>query len=566
MGSPVNGGNLMSKKKLTAFMMTAVLMICGVFPVFAASNVTVQNTVNDTAEYLLNTVYDPQIGSAGGEWTVIGLARSGYAVPQSYFDNYYSNVISYVKSARGILDNTKYTEYSRVILALTAIGKDPSNVGGYNLLMPLGDYDKVIVQGLNGAVYALLALDSGNYDFPVINTGAKQATREMYIDYILSRQLSDGGFALAGNISDPDTTSMVLQVLAKYQDLLDVKTTTDKAISTLSAMQDSGGGFSNYGDGNLESDAQALNALCELGVSINDSRFVKNGNTVVDDLLTYCLPGGGFTHTDPADGADLMSTEQAFYSLVNLLRVAAGESSLYRMVEKSAEPEPLEAPQATETTSANGMPPNELPTGLPGKNRDVKALPVIYPGKTFHDIISHKDRAAIEALAYRGIISGINDTTYAPDTNMTRAQFATIVVRDLGLTAKTTGRFKDVPANNSYAAYIDTAYSYGIVSGVSPDTFAPDQTITKQEAAVMVSNAAKLCGMETTLSTAEIRDTLAQFADYTATADWARNGLAICYKSGILCQTDLKINPIKPVTRADIAEMLYLMLTAANLI
>ncbi len=76
----------------------------------------------------------------------------------------------------------KYTEYSRVIIALTSIGKDPKNVGGYNLLLPLGDFEKTTWQGINGAIWALIALDCGQYDMPYNADAQIHATREMYVE------------------------------------------------------------------------------------------------------------------------------------------------------------------------------------------------------------------------------------------------------------------------------------------------------------------------------------------------------------------------------------------------
>ena len=550
-------------KKLTSFLLSSLMILFTAQLTPAATNTDVRNAINDTASYLLNTVYEPQVGQVGGEWTIIGLARSDYKVPQSYYDDYYAAVVRYLRSNDGILDNRKYTEYSRVILALTAIGKDPLDVGGYNLLEPLGDFEKTVWQGINGSIFALLALDSGSYDMPVNKSAKVQATREMYVNEILSRQLSNGGFSQSDGTVEPDITGMALQALAKYTNRADVKTAVDKALGELSRLQDDDGGFEFYNADNLESVAQVLMALCELGVNINDSRFVKNGNTLLDNLLTYYDDGNGFIHTSLGDGKNIMSTEQAFYTLVNLMRVSTNNPSLYRMIEKKPEPKqtPTQAPAITQAPVSAPKNP-----GLPGKNRDVKSLPVISPGKTFADISNHKAKSSIEALASRGIINGINDTSYDPNADMTRAQFATIVVRSLGLETKTTGIFRDVPASSSYAAYIDTAFSYGIVNGVTSNTFAPDRTITKQEAAVMVSNAAKLCGMNTTLNTTGIRDMLAQFTDYTKTAEWARNSLAFCYKENILSQNEIEINPLKSVSRADIAEMLYSMLISANLI
>ena len=129
-----------------------------------------------------------------------------------------------------MLHERKYTEYSRVILALTAIGRDPAKVAGYNLLTPLGDFEKTIWQGLNGPIWAFIALDSGSYEIPKNPAAKTQATRQLYINEILKNQLKDGGWSLTGTgNSDLDMTAMALQALAKYQDQKSVKSATDKA-------------------------------------------------------------------------------------------------------------------------------------------------------------------------------------------------------------------------------------------------------------------------------------------------------------------------------------------------
>ena len=190
-------------KRISAWILTLALLFTLAVPAFAASSV--QSEMNKSAAYMLSSVKAPEVGSIGGEWAVLGLARSGYSVPANYFEDYYVRVEKYVKDCSGVLHERKYTEYSRVILALTSIGRDPSNVAGYNLLTPLGDFEKTIWQGLNGPIWALIALDSGNYNIPK-NTAAKtQATRQLYIYEILSRQQKDGGWNLTGTgDSDPD--------------------------------------------------------------------------------------------------------------------------------------------------------------------------------------------------------------------------------------------------------------------------------------------------------------------------------------------------------------------------
>ncbi|MDI4645912.1 S-layer homology domain-containing protein [Cohnella hashimotonis] len=515
----------------------------------AAPAKSAQDVVADTAAYVMSTVSHPEVGSIGGEWAVIGLARSDYDVPQSYFDDYYETVEHYVVGLKGQLHDKKYTEYSRLVLALTAIGADPSDVGGYNLLTPLGDFEKTVWQGINGPIFALIALDSGNYGIPLNPSAKVQATREMYIDEILSRQLKDGGFALSGDAADPDITGMALQALAKYQDRTIVKAATDRALDRLSQLQVDTGGYASWGVGNSESAVQVLMALCELGIPVDDGRFVKNGRSIVDALNDYYRKGNGFQHAVDGSGATGMSTEQALYGLVNAERLAEGKPSLYRMSDVKRQ-----TPSSRSET-----------VGLPNKNADVRSLPVLDSAKTFSDIAGHPNQKAIEALSSRGIINGMTADAFKPDRTMTRAEFAVIVTKGLGLAPRTAATFSDVAAGSWYAGYVGTASTYGIVNGTSKSTFSPGAVITKQEAAVMIANAAKLSGMDTALGAAETRDLLAQFGDYTKTAEWARNSLAFDYREQILSQEDLNIEPKLAVTRAQIAEMLARLLNAAKL-
>lgn len=101
------------------------------------------------------------------------------------------------------------TENFCVILALTAIGKDVTDVGGYNLLNGLDEMAYIQNQGINGTIWALIAFDCHNYEMP-----AGDVTREKLINVILNEQRSDGGWALSGATSDPDVTGMALQALA----------------------------------------------------------------------------------------------------------------------------------------------------------------------------------------------------------------------------------------------------------------------------------------------------------------------------------------------------------------
>lgn len=301
--------------------------------IYASVGESLQAQVNKSA---------PIVGSIGGEWLALALARSGRSVPAGYYDN----VVQYVKAnvnANERLHNSKSTDNSRVILALTAIGKDPTNVGGHNLLKGLDSMNYINKQGINGPVFALIALDSHNY--PTFG----EVTRDVLIDRILSEQVkADGGWALGGadeKASDVDVTAMTIQALAPYYKTnAKVKTAVDKGLTWLSAHQEEDGGFASWGAVNSESCAQVIVALAALGIDpLTDSRFIKNGITALDALCGYYTQddtlGKGFAHVKQSSGGyvggayNQMATEQAYYALNAYYRFANSQNRLYDMTD-----------------------------------------------------------------------------------------------------------------------------------------------------------------------------------------------------------------------------------------
>ena len=277
-----------------------------------------------TGEFMA-TLGTPTVNSIGGEWMVIGLARSGRPVPAGYYDN----VVEYVKAkadANERLHPAKVTDNARVILALTSIGKDVTNVGGHNLLKGLDSMDYIQTQGINGPIFTLIALDSHNY--PTMG----DVTREKLIQVILDAQLPGGGWNLSGNDADPDMTAMAIQSLAPYyKENEAVKAAVDKALDVLSELQLAIGGFGSWGTENSESCAQVIVALTALGIDpAKDSRFIKNGLTILDALASYYVDGGGFRHIASGD-RDGMATEQGYCALAAYYRFINGQTRLYDM-------------------------------------------------------------------------------------------------------------------------------------------------------------------------------------------------------------------------------------------
>ena len=202
------------RKKVLSVLLCAT-MVTGMMTGCGGSTPDLEKALAKTAEYEQKTVTSPASDSLGGEWTVIALARSGEKAEDNYFEKYRANLEKKLKEQDGILSENKYTEYSRAVLALRAIGEDPSEIGGYDIQKPLEDYETVVSQGLNGAVFALLALNAQD---PQANKDGE--VQKKYLDYILEQEKSDGGFSLDDNAAegDVDLTAMTLQCLEPYQE------------------------------------------------------------------------------------------------------------------------------------------------------------------------------------------------------------------------------------------------------------------------------------------------------------------------------------------------------------
>lgn len=273
-------------------------------------------------------------GTSGGEWVALGLARSG-SISNTLAEQYAQAAYQYVKKkGSSTMSDSKSTENSRMILALTSIGKDPSDVAGYDLLEPLADLDYVKSQGINGPIFALIALDSHDYEIPKVVAGKTQTTRDALIDTILAAQLSDGGWNVNGNGADADMTAMAIQALAPYYNSnAKVKSAVDDALKRLSQMQEDNGGYTSWGTSNAESVAQVIVALTSLGIDpASDGRFIKNGYSTLDALATFYNDKGGFKHSQSdMTASNGLATEQAYYALASWYRLKAGKTSLYDM-------------------------------------------------------------------------------------------------------------------------------------------------------------------------------------------------------------------------------------------
>ncbi|MEE1190751.1 MAG: cell surface protein [Blautia sp.] len=329
------------------------LMMKGLSDVEKTRNSSTQEALKKAESYLQKTVTSPVVNTLSGEWSVLAMARGGYLT--DYVRNaYLTELYKTLQDNKGILHHVKYTEYSRVVIALSALNISPTSVNGYNLLEPLADFKKVSGQGINGSSSALIALDTKKYEIPELKNGKTQTTRDALIADILGKEIEGGGWALSGNIADPDVTAMTIQSLVPYMSRNDVNAAVNRGIEKLAALQDADGGYSSdfiseSGNPvkNLESSAQVVIALSAVDASlIQQETFMKNGKTLLDELLRYQKEDGSFCHVI-GDKSDAMATDQGTLALLAWSRAVNGQTRLYDMTDLGSSQEGGESQEET---------------------------------------------------------------------------------------------------------------------------------------------------------------------------------------------------------------------------
>lgn len=261
------------------------------------------------------------------DWDLINRAATEEDVSKEA-EAYFASLSHLLKEKNGVLNKRKYTEYSKTVLALTILGMDPSDVGGYDLLSRLEEQENVKKQGVNGPIWALIALDSGDY---------RSTSRTAYVKEILAKELPAGGWNMEGEgTADPDVTAMALQALCGYTRYGQVQKAIERGIQVLSELQNEEGGYACYGAKNSESVSQVIIALCELGIPVTDGRFVKNGHTVEENLKTFRLDNGTFMHTKEIGKTDGLATEQGTLALTEISRQRQKKLPVYQMMRRDA--------------------------------------------------------------------------------------------------------------------------------------------------------------------------------------------------------------------------------------
>ncbi len=289
------------------------------------SNEQLQTAMDQASQYTLSNWDDTNT------WGAVALRQAGKTVPDSYLETAKQLIQSKGGNFRLITDAEKYT------MGILAAGGDPANIAGYNLVEKIYNGD-VTKQGNNGVVYALIALDSGNFTIP----SSAVWTREKLIQQLLDVQQSDGHWSLSATDSstDIDVTAMVLTALASYKDQEGVKDSITKAVDYLSTQYLSGK------VDNSNSAAQVVIALSALGIDANDLLFTKDNVSIMQYLMSFQNADGGFGYK-PGDASETMSTPQGLLAVGAYQRFMNGKGSIYQL--------PVNSPVSNETATNDGQ-------------------------------------------------------------------------------------------------------------------------------------------------------------------------------------------------------------------
>lgn len=322
----------MRKGKAFLALLLCVVMLCGLCAPASAEETELERMITETANALSSAggkagsiLADTKLVSPGtsiSDWIAITLARSD--TPEQY-SQYLDGLKKYVEKCYkkdGGLHDIKATEYHRISLAVLSLGGDPTSFGKKSDGTPInliadGTYNfgekELGLQGLNGWIWALIALDASGAEVP---EDAKYSRQDM-INAIVGAQNDDGSFSLDKGDGDVDITAMALQALSPYAAYCERE--INGALGWLSLeMSDQCTFF--YGDSeSSESISQVIMALSALGWGVGDmAGFVRDGQTMYTALNRFRCSNGLYKHQQDDKEGDYLATVQALQALLSI--------------------------------------------------------------------------------------------------------------------------------------------------------------------------------------------------------------------------------------------------------
>ena len=186
----------------------------------------------------------------------------------------------------------------------------------------------------------------------------------------------------------------------------------------------------------------------------------------------------------------------------------------------------------------------------------------------FIDVENHWAKAAVNNMGSRIVVNGIGNGMYYPDQDITRAEFAAIIVRGLGLSlSQKNSLFTDVGTTAWYRSAVQTAYEYGLINGFEDGTFRPNEKITREQAMLIMSKAMIITGLKESATRQSNVEVLREFTDASTVSEWALDGVADSVSSGIISgRNNNLLAPKANITRAEVAMIIQRLLQTSDLI
>lgn len=193
---------------------------------------------------------------------------------------------------------------------------------------------------------------------------------------------------------------------------------------------------------------------------------------------------------------------------------------------------------------------------------------VVQNPQNFKDVTNHWAKDMVNEMGSRTIINGIGDDLFNPNQAITRAEFAAIIVRGLGLELeKGATSFTDVKISDWYSSAVQTAYTYKLINGFEDGNFHPVDKITREQAMSIIAKAMLITDLKAKLPSKEASELLSSYADANKVSEWAKNSIADSLQSGIITgRSGNELAPKALITRAEVAVILQRLLQQSNLI
>lgn len=440
-------------------------------------------------------------------WEMVVLEKNKIDIPQEKLQS----LLDQYEKAQG--QYRLVTDHDKLAIVLRAMSFKQDQFGSYPFLSPIYQHENLGKQGVNGYIFSLIALTGESLPSNAI------WTQDKIIDEIMSYQNADGGFSLSKTAgeSDVDITAMVITAFSFYQQNTAVKEATQKAIAYLASCQGEDGNFTYQNASTSESVSQVIMALTSMHLSLNDSRFVKNGQTLLDVLQTYLVDDAHFSHTKGGMAND-MATEQAAMALTAYNLSLAGENSFYQL------------PVVPLSSSLSFC--------------DVK------PKDWFYD--------AVMFVAEQKMTSGVSEGIFAPNMVVTRGQFIKMACDAYAISPRDSGdNFYDA-GYTWYTPYLAAVKQTGISQGVGNNQFHPEENITREEMFTLLYQILKSIHPES-ISNA-VQEDLSRYADEKEISSWAKDAFSYFVSDGIVKGDQGLLNPKAKATRAQMAQIFYSML------